>query len=92
MASGIECSLPNCLIVESAVRHGCVVLSVDLCEPARLAEEPCLCSSASTEHKVASRVAGSTLEWLHASDAQRLMDGAIVLVQVRSDALRPNKH
>ncbi|KAF5832219.1 hypothetical protein DUNSADRAFT_11976 [Dunaliella salina] len=84
LSSFMNASLPNYSMVESAVRYGCVVLSVELCEPTRLANKPCLHSSASTEHEVASRVAGSMLKWLHASDAQRLTDGAIVLVQVNN--------
>eukprot|EP00983_Pelagomonas_calceolata_P127719 1161438-Pelagomonas_calceolata.AAC.7 len=71
-------------MVESAVRHGCVVVSVDLCELVRIDDETSLLSSTATEHEVASKVAGSVLKWLHASDARRLKDGTVITIQVNN--------
>ncbi|KAF5831029.1 hypothetical protein DUNSADRAFT_13680, partial [Dunaliella salina] len=78
----VNSSLPNSLMVEAAVRHGCVVMSIDLCEPMGIDDEATLLTSTASEHEVASKVAGSILKWLHASDAQRLKDGTLLFIQV----------
>jgi len=80
----LDSSLASNLIVESALRHGCIVVSVDLCEPLRIDDELSPFSSTASEHEVARKVAGSILKWLHASDAQRLKDGTLLTIQVNN--------
>ncbi|KAF5832223.1 hypothetical protein DUNSADRAFT_11980 [Dunaliella salina] len=84
LQSFLKSSLQGSLIVESAVRRGCIIVSIDLCEPMRIDDEASLLSSSATEHEVASKVAGSMLKWLHASHAQGLKDGTLLSIQVNN--------
>ena len=77
------CRLPSSCVVELAARHGCVVLSLELCEPCCLPGAQSLLTSTSTEREVASVLADLTLKWVHASIAPvQLSDGSVVSCQV----------
>lgn len=77
------CRLPSSCVVELAARHGCVVLSLDLCEPCCLPGAQSLLTSTSTEREIASVLADLTLKWVHASIAPvQLSDGSVVSCQV----------
>jgi len=75
------CSFPNSVMVETAVRHGCIILSINLCELKRLAEQrQSLKPSPATELTIASAIAESAMKWVEAHG--QLIDGTLLAVQV----------